>query len=273
MRRGPTLAVVALLVLAGLAALGARAPNVAGLAPAATSSVTGNISGPSIIAYGDHDYYWFNATGGPAIAANGTQVGNLTYFASLAGANLTGVSIQPNSSAFFNNTPLKALISVGSAAETLTLTLLVTSVYKSQNESTNLTYTINVVQPFVFSLHLVAGPLVTVTAFPLTVYLDGNPVGTMSIPTLTPNETYTASFDYAVLSLASGMHTFTASVANEHGLVTFAGGGTTYSTTFYVPGAPPDYTIWYVAGAVAFFGAIFIFVTRVAARRRTPSKK
>jgi hypothetical protein len=273
MRRSGAIALVLLLVAAGWAAFALPAPAAGAPTPLASTPVTGNISGPTLLAYGDHDYYWFNATGGPAIAANGTQVGNLTYYAHLAGSNLTGVSIQPNTSAFFNGTPQKALLTVGSSAETLTLSLELISQYQSQNESTNLSYTITVVQPYVFTLNLVAGPSVTVTSFSLTVYLDGVPVGTLAIPSLTPNETYIATFDYAALSLPTGAHTFTATLVNQHGLVTFAGGGTTYSTTFYVPGPPPSYTLWYLAGAVAFFGAIFIFVTRVAARRRAPSKK
>ncbi len=55
--------------------------------------------------------------------------------------------------------------------------------------------------------------------------------------------------------------------------MTFPGGAQQYSETFYVNGPPPDYTIWYAAGSVAFVGALFIWSTRVAARRRGRAKK
>ena len=68
-------------------------------------------------------------------------------------------------------------------------------------------------------------------------------------------------------------HTFSISLASQHGLVTFPGGAQQYSQSFYVTGPPPDYTVWYVAGIGAFLGAVFIWSTRVAARRRGRAKK
>lgn len=276
MSRSPALALglLALLLVAALTA-GLAALPAAAAAPstAASSAVSGNVSGPTVLPVKGTAYYYVNASGGPAFAANGTQVGNLSYFASLAGTNLTGVSFEPSESAFTGGKFDTGTLTLGSTPETLTLTLLITSVYQTQNESTNLTYVIHVVQPYVLSLTLVAGPYASVQAFSLAVDLDGSPVGAISVPTLTANETYVATFKYAVISLGSGEHTFSVSLANEHGLVTFAGGATSYSTSFYIAGAAPDYTWWYVAGVAAFFGAVFILVTGVAARRRNPTKK
>ncbi len=172
-----------------------------------------------------------------------------------------------------NHAALKPQLSVGTITETLTITVEIASVYQTANVSTNLTYTVNVVQPYVLTLDLISTASVTILGFTLIVDLDGTPVGTISVPSLTAKQSYTATFSYATLGLGSGYHTFTVSLPNEHGLVTFAGGSSTYSDTFYVPGSPPNYTLWYLAGAIAFFGAIFIFLTRVAARRRNPSRR
>jgi hypothetical protein len=265
-------AVVVMLALGTLISFGASGVGGAHPIPA-SSPVTGNMTGPTVLAYGDTDVYYLNASGGPAYAANGTLVGNLSYFAQITGTNTTGDTIQPSTSVFLSAAALKAEVTVGNISETLTVDVEITSVYLSANVSYNFTYTLEVVQPYVLTLTLVADSSVTVVTFNLTVDLDGTAVGTITVPTLTANQTYPATFRYATTGLSAGEHTFTVSLANEHGLVTFAGGSTSYSATFYVPGAPPNYTLWYLAGAVAFFGAIFIFVTRVAARRRAPTRK
>jgi hypothetical protein len=271
--RAVALALTTLLVAATFLALGGTGGASGHPAPAASSPVTGNISGKTVLAYSAAAYYAINATGGPAFAANGTQVGNLTYYASVVGTNTTGVSITPSEGVFTNHSTLKPQLSVNAIAQTLTIVVEIASVYQTANVTTNLTYIVHVVQPYVLTLSLVSDYSGTILGFTLVVDLDGNPVGTISIPTLTAKEAYTATFQYATLGLAAGEHTFTVSLANEHGLVTFAGGSSTYSESFYVPGPAPDYTIWYLAGAIAFFGAIFIFVTRVAARRRNPTRK
>ncbi len=273
MRGALSLAGVALLLLASVVALGATGFATAHASPGAASSIVGNITGPTVLAYNANQKYTINAAGGPAFAANGTQVGNLTYYASVIGTNVTGVSLDPTTSGFANGTPQQTLLMVGTLSQVLTIEVEITSVYQATNASLNLTYSVSVVQPYVLSLNLVSNSSATVLAFVLTVDLDGTPVGSLSVPTLTAKQAYTATFQYATTGLSPGDHTFTVSLANEHGLVSFAGGGSSYSTSFYVPGPPPNYTLWYVAGAVAFFGAIFIFVTRVAARRRTPARK
>jgi hypothetical protein len=272
MRTGVVAALVLLLACAGVFAVAGTGVAAANLT-SASSAVVGNVTGPVVLGYDANQSYMLQASGGPAFAANGTQVGNLTFFATLSGSNLTGDTISPSTGTFASGLPENATVTVGNITETLTIQVEITSVYLTANVSLNLTYSVSVVQPYVLTLDLIADSNSAVAAFTLTVDLDGAPVGTIHIPALSANEAYAATFQYASLGLSAGEHTFTVSLANEHGLVTFAGGASTYSTSFYVAGAAPDYTLWYVAGAVAFFGAIFIFVTRVAARRRSPSKK
>ena len=278
MKPGPAVAIAALLLLASVATVGAlggadgRIVASAAL-PASYPTLKGNITGPTVIGYHAEKRFWINGTGGPATLNNGSIVGNVTFYASVTGANTTGVSIVPSEGVITNVSGYATLLTVTNITEVLTIVVELTSVYDKQNVSLNMTYAVNVVEPYTLTLNLLSQTSATILPFTLTVDLDGAPVGTVSVPTMTGKSSYVATFQYATLGLAPGEHTFTVSFANEHGLVTFAGGGTTYSTSFYVPGPAPSYTLWYVAGAVAFFGAIFIFVTRVAARRRAPTKK
>ena len=272
MRRTVALSLLALLVVAAVASVGTPVAA-AHERLAASSALTGNVTGPTVFAYNSNKYLYINGSGGPAYAANGTLVGNVTFYASVTGANTTGVSLSPTESGITNVSGQRTLLTVGNISEVLTVLVEITSTYHSANESINLTYDVNVVQPYTLSMTLVDTSSATILAFVLTVDLDGSPVGTVSVPSLTGKQSYVATFQYATLGLSTGYHTFTVSLLNEHGLVTFAGGGTTYSKTFYIPGAPPNYDVWYVAGAVAFIGALFIFVTRLAARRRAPTRK
>ena len=255
------------LVVGGIGGLpGARA------APS-SSAVTGSVQGPRVLATHGTTHLTVSATGGPAFAANGTQIGNLTFYASITGSDLTGVSINPSENAFVlgqNQTPL---LEVGATPEVLTITFEISSVYLKENVSTNLTYTVTVVRPYVVAATIFNPGTTTALAFSVDIDLDGTKVGNASVPSITPKGEYNLSFQYATLGLSSGEHTFTISLADEHGLVTFAQGATSYSVSFYVPGAAPDYTVWYVFGALAFVGVLFIFATRVAARRRGAGRK
>jgi hypothetical protein len=273
-RRGATLLVLAVV---GLAALGlflvpsdppARADLVA-----ATTPVTGNISGPTILATGGTGEYHLNGTGGPAYAANGTLVGNVSYYASVAAGNTSGVTVSPDTANFTANASRAMSLGVNSIAQTVTITVEISSVYQKLNASINLTYVVTVVVPYVVSAKIVNGASSTVLSFPVTIDLDSAPVGTVTVPTLTPGDAYNLSYSYPTTGLSPGEHTFTISLANEHGLVEFANGQTTYTASFYVEEPATNNTIWYVAGAVAFFGVLFIFATRVAARRRGALRK
>lgn len=272
---GRSSAVVRGLVVAGLllGTLVAAGASVA-LEPATTyTPVTGNIHGPTVVATASNTTYYLNGTGGPAIAPNGTEVGTISWKVTLSANDLAGVSISPNASTFTRGTPGETHLKVGAVAETVTLTVEIQSTYLSTNATTNLTYQVQVVVPYVVHAELVVGPHASVLGFDVTVDLDGNRVGTVKVPAIAANGTYNLTFDYATTGLSPGEHTFTISLANEHGLVAFAGGAIEYSQSFYVLGPPPDYALYVVAGIVVFAGVLFIFMTRVAARRRPAATK
>lgn len=261
-----------LLALSALAVLPGAIPGV-GAAPlpaAVTNPVTGNISGPRYIAINGTESYWFNGSGGPA-DIDGELVGNITWKATLTGDNLTGISISPNASTFKSGEASRANLTVGNVTETITLTVEVTSTYQGSNESINLTHQISIVVPYVVRAQLVAGTEKVLT-FTVAILLDGGVVGNVTVPSIAAMGTYNLTFRYASGGLSAGTHTFTISLASEHGLVSFAGGTTTYSQSFYVAGPSPNYGVWAIVGIVVFVGVLFIFGSRVAARRRPTSK-
>ncbi len=260
--------VLLLVVALGMAGLGVPSASAASAPPAV--NLTGYVHGPNVLALSGSGSYFINASGGPAVLPNGTVAGTIQYYASMAGSNLTGVSFFP-ANGTIGPKGLTAKLTVNNLTQTLVLHLLIASTYQTQNQSINLTDTVRVVRPYVLTATVVAGAQ-TILSFAATVSLDGRPVGSVTIPTLTPHQTYALTFDYPTLGLSSGWHTFTISVTHAHGLVEFAGGAQTYSQSFYIPPAPVNYTIWYIAGIAAFFGAIFIFVARVGARRRNRRK-
>ncbi|HXW67676.1 MAG TPA: hypothetical protein VEL82_07375 [Thermoplasmata archaeon] len=271
LRRAP----VVLVLLALALALGPVGSGAASAHPVAfaTTPVRGNVTGPSLISTQSNASYAVNGTGGPAFSANGTLIGNVTWWASTSETNTTGISLSPTTGTITNGIAGTTKLTVGSIAELVTILVMISSRNATLNQTLNVTLRVNVAQPFVLTLFLVAGSNAAVAPFNLTIDLDGAPVGTLAIPRLAAGANYTATFRYPTLGLASGDHTFTASLSDQHGLVTFAGGATSYSVTFYVAGPAPDDTVWYIAGAIAFFGALFIFATRVAARRRPTARK
>ncbi len=127
--------------------------------------------------------------------------------------------------------------------EPLTLFVLVNSSYQGTNVTTNLSEAIEIVQPYRFNANLQVGSQAGVSPFYLTVTLDGAPVGSVKVPSLSAGASYPISFPYVVPGgLSPGWHTFSMNLASEHGLVTFAGGVTSYSSSFYVPGPPENDT-------------------------------
>ena len=260
------------IALLGLFVLAANAVPAFGLSTAA-ASVSGTIQGPNVLATHATGKYVINATGGPAVAANGTRVGNLTFYASVSGPHLTGVSLAPETGSITTVGPGNTFLSVSGATETLTIRVMISSTSGTENQSVNLTYTVNVVTPYVVSATLVNSGSATVLGVSVAIALDGTVVGNVSLPAITPGGEYNLSYQYATVGLSPGDHTFSLTIGNPHGLVTFTNGATTYTTTFYVAGPAPDNTVWYVLGVVAFFGVLFIFMTRVAARRRGVARK
>jgi hypothetical protein len=271
--------VMAAALAIGLVSLGLLLPTVAlwGTARADPPStpVVGSIAGPTGVGTGLKANYVVHATGGPAFAPNGTQTGILAYRASIAALNTTGALISPTSGVLVNQTVTLSLIAPN-LTESLTIYVLLTSSVSgtnSTNSSTNISYQVAIVQPYHVMATILVASAQSVGAFSITVTLDGQPVGSVAVPTLSPGASYPLSFFYVAAGLSSGWHTFAMNVAPEHGLVAFSGGSTAFTQQFYVPGSPPDNTVWYVAGASAFVAALFIFTTRLGARHRGKSKK
>jgi hypothetical protein len=273
-----TAALLALLSLLGLLLSTIPAVPAASAASVATTPVSqplkGNLSGPSLVATQSNGTFYLNLSGGPAVLS-GVFVGDINWTANLTGPNITGSSVTPSNGTIDNSTTLPVALTVASGAisETLTLTVKAVSNIQKTNSTINLTKTFSLVVPYTVRAILVAGPDATVLPFNISVLLDGSPVSTVAVPKLTPNETWGLIYRYPSLSLSSGYHTFTLSVTNEHGLVTFSNGKTVESTTFYVAPATPNDNVWYVLGVVVFFGVLFIYATRGAARRRGSQRR
>ncbi|MCI4336203.1 MAG: hypothetical protein L3K17_03275 [Thermoplasmata archaeon] len=266
---GLVLVVVVLLVISFAPLL------LAGQARAAVNypPLTGAVAGPTTVGQLTNTTYHVTAQGGPAEAENGTTVGIYDYHAYVSADNLTGLKWGPASVGVLVNNSINLTFSAGNHSESVTLAVLVTSTLNGTNATQNFTLLVAVVQPYVISTTLEAASGLAVSSFVLTVLLDGSPVGTIKVNSISADTASPISFRYVNTDLASGWHTFSISLAAEHGLVTFAGGTETFSESFYVAPPPADNTIWYVTGAVAFFGAIFIWTLRVGARRRGKSKK
>ncbi|MFZ1024176.1 MAG: CARDB domain-containing protein [Thermoplasmata archaeon] len=263
MSRGLALLMVAVMVAGAWSAL--SVPAVRGATTSAP--LVASVHGPTYFGTGGHGRYQINASGGPAQEANGTYVGQYNFTVAPQASNTTNVVVSP-SDGILENGSFNFTLNANNVSQTITLVVQVSSVYQGKNETTNVSTSVQIVTPYKVSAVVIASGSASVLSFSLQVLLDGQAVGSVSIPQLTPGENYTFTFSYVTLGLSSGWHTFSISLGAENGLVTFAGGALSYAQSFYIPGAPPDYTIWYIAGAFAFFGAIFIFISRVAARRR-----
>ncbi len=241
---------------------------------AASPAVTGAISGPTNVGENLQANYTVSATGGPAEAVNGTIVGDLTYTANVSGPNTTGASLTPGAGAILNGTASLHL-TAPPVAQTITLTVVVKSSNNAtgQNASNTFTYAVNIVEPFTLNATIEAVSGESVGPFDLTVLLDGAPVGTIHVPTISAGSNYSIVFHYVDTSLSVGWHTFSISLAQEHGLVEFPGGAQEYSVSFYIAGPPPNDTLWYVAGIAVLALTVFIWSSQVAARQRGRGKK
>lgn len=281
LRPRPTLVALLLLAVVGIGALAvgpigaASAPQADASSHLATSAtpVNGTIQGPSVLGISSTGGYYINGSGGPAYAANGTKIGNLSYYVTVVGPNTTGVVFAPTRNNITDFTSPLANLTVSTVLETLTIDVMISSTYGAANASINFSYQVRVVQPYVVAATLVDRSTADLLAFTVQVALDGTVVGTVEVPSMTAGGTYDLAYSYVTGGLGSGWHTFSISLAQEHGLVTFANGSTVFSESFYVAPAAPNYTIWYAAGAVAFIGVLFILVTRVAARRRGVTRR
>ena len=264
------LVAVSLLGLLPLPSAGASGPAASSVTP----PLTGNVTGPSLLATSSNGTFYLNATGGPAVVS-GDFVGKLNWTATLAGPNTTGSSVSPSNGTISNGTsqPVKLTVTTGAIRESLTLTVEVKSMLSTSNKTANFSKTFAIVTPYIVRATLVAGAASGLLPFNVTVSLDGTVLGTVTVPKLAPNETWDLVYRYPSTGLPSGEHTFTLTIADAHGLVSFANGATVETASFYVASSAPNNTVWYVAGVVAFFGVLFIYATRSAARRRAPGKR
>ncbi|HEV2230853.1 MAG TPA: hypothetical protein VGS18_01540, partial [Thermoplasmata archaeon] len=139
------LAAVALVLILGGLALPARA---------APPGVTGEINGPKDLGTHLKGTYTVTATGGPAEAANATQIGFYAFNATIAGRNTTGGFVSPSTGVLTNGSAT-LVVHAPNATQSLTLYVLVTSGYHGHNESNNLTYAIQVVAPYNLNATLV----------------------------------------------------------------------------------------------------------------------
>src|SRR5579863_5776212 len=96
-RRLARTSIFAVVILA--TALGVPLGHFALLAPAHAASLplTGSIAGPTAVGVALQTTYKITASGGPAEAANGTQVGIYSYKASYSAVNTTGAAFTPTS--------------------------------------------------------------------------------------------------------------------------------------------------------------------------------
>ncbi len=248
------------IVLAGM--IGSAAGAAATYPP-----LTGKITGSNVVGEGLIQNYNVTGTGGPAYGLNGTEIGTLSYEASVTGTNTTGVLISPSAGVLTNGSALLQL-TANNITQSIVITVALTSGYNGTNVTTNLTYSVQIVQPYTLHAQLDVESALGTQPFNLTVLLDGRPVGQVAIPTLTGHSTYAVVFSYVDQSLGPGTHTFSISLANQHGLVLFSNGATVYSQSFYVAGPPTNFTAWYLVGGATCVAAIFIFLTASGARRR-----
>ena len=267
---------LALLALAlGLIALGlpgpghAAAPSRAsGLGTAASySKITESVSGPSVVGESLKAEYNLSGFGGPAVASNGTTVGFIDFNVTLLGKNVTTASVDPPTGVLLNGSVILTL-TAPSLAEQLTFHVDLTSEYNNTNVSANFTNTVQIVPPYVLTGTIYSGTT-AITGFNLTVTLDGKPVGTVDVPSILANSSYSFTYDYVPASgLSAGWHTIAVSLSPEHGMVSFTGGVQQLTLDFYIAGAPPDYALDVGLGIAAFALAVFIWGSVVGARRR-----
>jgi hypothetical protein len=261
--RGGALLALLLLALALAGAYGA----LGGARATPYPQLHASISGPTLLGTSQAATYPMTAGGGPGYGFNGTLIGTLSFTASVAGQNTTNVLVTPSAGVFVNGSANLSL-TASNLTETLVLSVEVTSGYDGTNATENLTYTVTVIQPYIFSATVVDDSSYGTAPFNLTVQLDGATVGRVKVPGLLADSSTQVSYDYVSNSLSSGWHTFSVSLAQQHGLITFANGQTQYSVSFYVAGPAPNDTLYYISGVVVFAVVAFILLTSVGARRR-----
>lgn len=222
--------------------------------------------GPSIVGTGLKAEYNLSASGGPALAANGTTVGFIDFNVTLGGTNVTSASIQPPTGVLVNGSVILTF-TAPNLTQVVTMHVELNSSYHNTSVIDHFNQTVRIVSPYVLSGTLVAGRT-AVTEFNMTVTVDGTPVGVVEVPSIQANSSYSFKYDYVPVGLAPGWHTIAVSVVPQHGLVEFQGGVQQLTLDFYITSPPPDYALDVGVGIAAFVGAVFIWGSVVAARRR-----
>jgi hypothetical protein len=274
MRRLASGALVALLALAFVlvAPPGPLAPDSTARALPSYGNLAATVLGPANVGLNGNATYTVNVTGGPAVAANGTQVGIYSYNASVSAGNTTNVLISPSSGSIINGT-VNLTFKGGNLSQQVTIYVAVTSSFAGANDTVNASYSVNVIVPYRFAATIVTGSGASLAGFNLTVFLDGAAVGQIIVGTLAANTHYPISFNYVDPNIAPGWHTFSVSLSEEHGLISFLGGAQSVSESFYVTGPAPNYEFDYAFGIVAFVGVAFILLLRAGGARRPRTKK
>ena len=249
------------------AGAGDRPVSELGVAAKNYPPITETIVGPSVVGESLKAEYNLSATGGPAVAPNGTTVGFIDYNITLTGKNVTTATMEPPTGVLINGTVILTF-TAPSLAQAVTFHIKLTSEQNSTNVTQNFTHTVQIVPPYVLTGDIVAGPT-AVSGFNLTVTLDGKPVGTVDVPSILANGSYMFTYDYVpAQGLAPGWHTIAVSLAPEHGLVAFRGGVQQLTLDFFITSPPPDYALDVALGIAAFAVAVFIWGSVVGARRR-----
>lgn len=260
----PLLAVVSLLAL--------TMPALAELPAASLPHPTATLTGPSLVAATSKSDYVLSASGGPAVASNGTITGNFTYNATIIGTNTTGGSVSPATGTFTNHSVVLALIAPNNTGS-YSLMVEVKSTGTTGNSTyTNATAPFTVVIPYVVSTSIDNPNAYKIQGAIVQVNLDGSTLAEVTLPTIGANGTYAFAYNYTTLGLSSGYHTFTLSLHGTPGLLEFSNGQTTYSVTIYVTPPAPDYTFYIVGGVGLTAAAIFISLLVVGGRARKKSK-
>ncbi|MCI4369583.1 MAG: DUF4139 domain-containing protein, partial [Thermoplasmata archaeon] len=187
-------ALFALLLLAGVLPVATASPSHHAASPVPYQPLTGGLTGPSNLGTGLKGTYEVTATGGPALAPNGTQTGIYSYHASLAGSDLSNTTaIAPSAGVLVNGSVNLTLIAPNTT-QSLTIFVLVTSSLGGSNVSQNFSEVVNIVVPYRLTATLVAGAGASIAPFNLTVLLDGSPVGTVPVSLIAPGASFPVSF-------------------------------------------------------------------------------
>lgn len=222
-----------------------------------------SVTGPTVIGKGETAQYLVEAVGGPAEVSGG----NYSYKASIMGPNTEDAYVLPTTGKSVTG---RFYLNVTARGEVSSVILRVNVTSSSQTESVNKTvyYRITVVEPVTIVANIENGGNAQVNGLPVTIYADGKPIYSTNV-TIAPGATYTLRYNWTDPELESGEHVITIILDPEQEFVTFEGGGTTYTMTFYY--GKEDFGTWNILLAV--LSGLLIFLTYSFYRRPTRRRK